>query len=216
MRMDNVLSGRSRRRCALPGVMSLAVLVGVGACSGQPDTQAARTTGSPAGRSPTTPPTSPAPTSRGAVTHPPTGPALSTSEQARVSAARKSVALGEASIGHPLPKKPVAPMRDVRVTQTGNLKKDGGILRVVSSRSDLTGQRELAWIADRGDPIGDARCTQKIRLSNNAKADVRKTLLICWRTSADRSVFTVAVRLDGKPSRRTSLAAIEKGWSQLG
>ncbi|MFC7279249.1 hypothetical protein ACFQS1_35255 [Paractinoplanes rhizophilus] len=89
-------------------------------------------------------------------------------------------------------------------------------MRVVSARSDLTGQRELAWVGDEGEPIGNARCTQRIRLSNNQTATVRRNLLLCWRTSSEKSVYTVAVDLDGKPSRIKSVASIERQWSKLG
>jgi hypothetical protein len=44
---------------------------------------------------------------------------------------------------------------------------------------DLTDQRELAWIADKGERVSDAWCIIKIQLSNNPKPRIRPTLLVC-------------------------------------
>jgi hypothetical protein len=63
--------------------------------------------------------------------------------------------------------------------------------------------------------VGNVNCTQKIRLSANVKPKERPTLLICWRTSAQKSVYTVAVKRDGQPSQAKSVAAIDKEWARL-
>src|SRR5690348_5422495 len=47
----------------------------------------------------------------------------------------------------------------VKVTSSGSIAKDKATLKVVTAHTDLTGQRELAWAADAGHPVGDARCT---------------------------------------------------------
>lgn len=91
-----------------------------------------------------------------------------------------------------------------------------GILRVVTARHDLTGQRELLWTTDRGRPVGDASCTQKFRFAGDRTASVRPNLLVCWRTSATRSVITVLVSRDGKPSTAQSVKAIDREWARLG
>jgi len=101
------------------------------------------------------------------------------------------------------------------VTTSGSLKRDRRTMRVITARGDLTGQRELAWAADEGRAVGNARCTQNFRFNPGASVGERPTMLLCWRTSSDRSVYTVAVDLDGRPSTSDSVAAIDKAWSKL-
>lgn len=93
---------------------------------------------------------------------------------------------------------------------------DGGSLRVITARFDLSGQRELLWAADQGKPVGDAHCTQNFHFSNNTKPAIRPNLLLCWRTSAERSVATVMVDRKGKPSAAESLQIINREWAKLG
>ncbi len=118
-------------------------------------------------------------------------------------------------------RRPLAPVNGnvpsaVTVTETGNLKKDRETLRVVSAPEDLTGQRELAWAGDAGEPVGDARCTQNIRLSAGSPVSYKPNLLLCWRTSAEKSVYTINVQIDGKPSKDRSVAAIDRQWAKMG
>jgi hypothetical protein len=102
------------------------------------------------------------------------------------------------------------------VTNSGSLAKERRTLRIVSARGDLTGARELTWVADGGHPVGSARCSQKFRFNPKSAVSEKPTLLICWRTSATRSVYTVAVDLDGRPSEKASVATIDKVWAELG
>jgi hypothetical protein len=102
----------------------------------------------------------------------------------------------------------------VNVTESGSAK-SGSTLRVVSARHDLTGQRELAWVAEKGETVGSARCADRIRLSADAEIREHKTLLLCWRTSATKSVYTVAVKLGGRPSKQASVTEIDRVWSTL-
>lgn len=104
---------------------------------------------------------------------------------------------------------------DLTIRESGSLREDGRTLRVVSARTDLTGQHELAWIADEGEPVGAARCTQNIQLSNNPEPRVRPTFLLCWRTSAKKSVYTTMVDLKKAPSKRDSVAALARAWAAL-
>jgi len=108
-----------------------------------------------------------------------------------------------------------APSLDATVTTTGTVAVDHHTLRVVAARRDLTGQGELGWVADSGYPVGDARCSQTVRIGTTP-VRVRRTLLICWRTSAQRSVYTVAVDLDRPPSATDSVAALNRAWMSLG
>ncbi|WP_250033361.1 hypothetical protein [Paractinoplanes maris] len=89
-------------------------------------------------------------------------------------------------------------------------------LRVVSGHGDLTGYRELAWVADRGrQEAHGVRCSQTIRLSLDEKPARHPTLLVCWRTSAQRSAYTVMVDQDGRPSAKVSVAALDAAWRRL-
>ena len=103
----------------------------------------------------------------------------------------------------------------LHIVESGSLGKDHKTLRVVSAPLDLTGQRELGWVADAGHRFGDATCTQQIKMSNNAAPSVRPTLLICWRVSATRSAYTVAVDLSKHPSKADSVAALDRAWSRV-
>ena len=113
---------------------------------------------------------------------------------------------------------PVYPNASVEptVSESGSLPKDRRTLKVVSARGDLTGSHELLWVADGGHQVGSARCSQKFRFNAKSAVSEKPTLLICWRTSATRSVYTVAVNLDGRPSEKASVATIDKVWDELG
>jgi hypothetical protein len=135
-----------------------------------------------------------------------------------IAAARELASKPNNQVRRPLPPRNGNTVGDdeVTVTDTGSLERDKATLRVVSARADLTGQRELSWVANAGERLGGARCTQKIRLSAGAAALVKPTLLLCWRTSADKSVYTLAVNVAERPSKKASVAALDKEWSKLG
>lgn len=88
-------------------------------------------------------------------------------------------------------------------------------MRIVSAKGDLTGQHDLWMVAD-GFPWGDATCTQTFHLSVGASPQVRNTMLICYRISKTRSVYTIAVDLDKPPSPADSVAVIDSTWNTLG
>jgi hypothetical protein len=139
---------------------------------------------------------------------------LSTAE--RIEAARAAAAKDGFPLQRPLvPPKVATDAVAPTVTNIGSLQTDGLTMRVVSAKYDLTGQRELAWAADGGEPVGAARCTQNFRFSNTGTPQERPTMLLCWHTSAGKSVLTVAVTKSGRPSRSASVAAIDKAWSAL-
>jgi hypothetical protein len=104
----------------------------------------------------------------------------------------------------------------VTIKETGTVQKDQHSMRIVSAKGDLTGQRELAWPADKGVAVGDAHCTQNFRFNAQALPGIRPTLLICWRTSADRTVYTVAVDVKAKPSMTDSVAQLDQEWNAMG
>ncbi|GAA0538567.1 hypothetical protein GCM10010172_19800 [Paractinoplanes ferrugineus] len=90
-----------------------------------------------------------------------------------------------------------------------------GSLRIITARSDLTGQRELRWAADAGRPIGDLRCTQNLHFNDDARPSRQPNLLLCWRTSATRSVVTLMVDHGGHPSVADSAGVIAREWAAL-
>jgi hypothetical protein len=182
---------RIARRKALIGAAGLLSLVGVGAgIAAQTDKDPGATT--VAGSTPTT---------------------TQTSEKVdqRVAAIRSAAAKKGPGVLRPLPS--ASAPGDVTTTTS---EQDGGTLKVVSARADLTGYRELGWVADPGEEVGSARCSDTIRLSVDAKPVKHPTLLICWRTSARKSVYTLAVKPKGKPSPKDSAAAIDRQWNRLG
>ena len=135
----------------------------------------------------------------------------------RVAAARSAAAKDGVKVQRPLPAVTAAGApSDLTVTDSGSQGEDGGTLRVVSARGDLTGYKELSWVADDGDPVGSARCSQTFRFADNAKPARKPNLLVCWRTSAAKSVYTVMVDLDGHPSEQDSVAALAKRWAAMG
>ena len=133
--------------------------------------------------------------------------------------ARSANADAGTQIRRPLPPvnaEPAVAADELTITRSGNLHRDGATLQVVSARRDLTGQRELAWAADQGRAVGAVRCTQNFRFTAGAKASEKPTLLVCWRISANRSVYSIAVTAAGRPSMTASAAAIDRRWSKLG
>lgn len=87
-------------------------------------------------------------------------------------------------------------------------------VRVITARQDLTGYRELGSVVG-GRPFRKADCTQTFRFSQDGAAKRLPRLLVCWRTSETRSVFTVSVDPEGSPSRAFSVTALESAWSRL-
>ena len=101
------------------------------------------------------------------------------------------------------------------VTNTGSLPKRPPHAAGGLGTADLTGQGQLAWAADAGHPVGNARCTQNFRFNPKRRprnAD-HAALLAHER---DKSVYIVAVDLDRRPSEQAAEATIDKVWSELG
>lgn len=137
--------------------------------------------------------------------------------QALIDSVRGSAAKARDKIKRaPAPQTANALAAGVSETQTGSVAKDGRMIRVVSARQDLTGLRELALVADSGTEVGDAHCTQRFRLVAGGKVTEKPTLLICWRTSAAKSVYTIAVVAKGRPSASASVAALAARWNAMG
>jgi hypothetical protein len=102
----------------------------------------------------------------------------------------------------------------VRRVERGTLKEDRRMMRIVSSRQDLTDYAELGWIGDEGVPHGPARCSRTIQMSDKPAAE-KPTLMICWRTTPEKSVYTITVDLKKSPTAREGVAALEKEWRRM-
>jgi hypothetical protein len=133
----------------------------------------------------------------------------------RIAEARASAAAAGFPLQRPLIQTGGTASGPITVTNTGSLQQDGASMRIVTARHDLTGQEELALAADGGVRVGDVHCTQNFRFSTDATAHERPTMLLCWRTSAAKSVLTLAVVRQGRPSKAVSAAAIDKQWAKL-
>ncbi len=87
-------------------------------------------------------------------------------------------------------------------------------IRVVAARTDLTNKLELAWPADKGTKVGSARCTQNFVLTEGGTPRVRPTMLMCWRTSATFSAYSIVIDFDTKPSEKDAVTAIDDVWGK--
>jgi hypothetical protein len=124
-------------------------------------------------------------------------------------------AAGGVTVPSPVPKQGTiaeAPPTDITVTESGSMRQDGTTLRLVTALGDLSGQRELAWVSDAGQPVGNSRCSQNFHRSGGAPAAEIPALLVCWRVSPQRSVIAVAVSNRGRPSSANAVAAIDRRW----
>ncbi|MEV6301469.1 hypothetical protein AB0M02_18810 [Actinoplanes sp. NPDC051861] len=93
---------------------------------------------------------------------------------------------------------------------------ENGTIRIVTAPRDLTGERELLLAGDEGEQVADGvRCTSDVRMGMGVPASRRPTLLLCWRTSAARSVVTVAIVPNGEPPTASSVAVIGREWERL-
>jgi hypothetical protein len=148
-------------------------------------------------------PTAPAPTAS-STTGAPTD-ALAAAARAKAKAAPMATATATATAGS----------TPVTIVTIGSLPVNHRSFRIVSGRTDLSAFRELAWRADAGQAVGDARCTQTFRFNASMPPGERPTTLLCWRTSATRSAYTLAVDLDKRPSSTESVALLDRAWNGL-
>ncbi|MBL7254310.1 hypothetical protein [Paractinoplanes lichenicola] len=133
----------------------------------------------------------------------------------RVKAARDEAAKDGISLKRPLTASAQPRDTSSRTEETRTLP-SGGTMRVITGRYDLSGGRELAWAGDKGQEVDGAHCTQNFTFSAGSAPAVRPTMLLCWRTSAKRSVVVLTVEKSGPPSMAKSAAVIEQSWRKLG
>ena len=98
------------------------------------------------------------------------------------------------------------------VTVTNRSGTDGSAIRVVSARYDLTGRWELLAAADRGELVDGARCTRNLRAGTAAPPEVRPSMLLCWRTTANKSVVAIAINKTRPPSAGVSATVVDQEW----
>jgi len=132
----------------------------------------------------------------------------------KIREAREKMAKDGVKVDHPAAPQAAQATSDVSMSTTGSLK-EGGILRVVAAREDLTGQRELAYVAGGLMRHRGVLCSQTFKFSTNPAPRKRPNLVMCWRTSADRSVITMVVDPKGHPSPDKAVNALEKKWRSM-
>jgi hypothetical protein len=213
---DDGLTERPRRRRWAVGVVALVAVLGPAAYLVTTQLEDRRSTpatvriaAAPASPLSSASSLTPAPSSAA-----PSSAAASSSVDAKIRAARKDAAKS----GHPLQRAltpHIAAAGEGPVSTRTETTPDGTI-RVVTAKFDLTGQQEMLIAADRGRPVGDARCTNRVHFTNAAAPREIPNLLLCFRTSATRSVVTLAVGKKGSPSAAASAAVIAREWARLG
>jgi hypothetical protein len=213
-----------RRRQAVVGAVGLTALLGAGAyviTAQVTDRNKSTVTRDAGALAPMATPATPASASSTAsakqTNKPSTSPEPSKSMtvEERIKAARQAAAKDGYPVQRPLTAAPGVAAQSGPIN-TRSETRENGSLRVVTAKFDLTGQRELLWAADKGKPVGNARCTQKFHFSNNKKGYIRPNMLLCWRTSAARSVAVVLIDYGGKPSTVESAKIIDGEWAKLG
>jgi hypothetical protein len=215
----------SRRRLAV-GTAGLAVLLGTGAYlvtdrlvneTEQTTAQDMTVIAPAATAAPTSSgmsPDAPIPEPSAAPTPQASGAPLSDETVTEILKARKKMEKEGVEVKRPLKKGGAAQAANVEATTEGSLS-TGGIVRMVTAKEDLTGQRELAWVSGGITKYRDVPCSQTVRFSPDSPPEKKDNLLICWRTSAAKSVISIVVDPDGKPSRAKAVDALEKEWRSM-
>jgi hypothetical protein len=159
-------------------------------------------------------PAAPIPESSAAPTPQASGSPLSDETVTEILKAREKMEKEGVEVKRPLKKGGAAQAASVEATTEGSLS-TGGIVRMVTAKEDLTGQRELAWVSGGIAKYRGVPCSQTVRFSPDSPPEKKDNLLICWRTSAAKSVISIVVDPDGKPSRAKAVTALEKEWRSM-
>ncbi|MEU4241238.1 hypothetical protein [Actinoplanes sp. NPDC026619] len=206
---------RRRRTQAIVGAIGLAAVLGPGAYFATAqilDRQRAATVTQDAGvLVPVMPSEEPAPTPSG-TSGSPVLPVRSTMSAVRQSTSPTPVPSGPSALASGFSG---LSAQDAGVIEQNFTTADGTI-RVQAARFDLSGQKDLTMAGDNGRPVGTARCTQNMRFAGDPGVREVPSMLLCWRTSVDRSVITMAVAAAGRPARERSLELLDRQWVNLG
>jgi hypothetical protein len=214
----------SRRRLAA-GTAGLAAILGAGAyvvtgqIVGDPGQTVAQEVGPIAPALAITPaPSSAAPSASTSVSSAPTmgasGSPLPSKVAEEIKKAREKMAEDGVELQRPVVPKVTTTAEDIKVTTEGSLK-EGGIVRIMSAYEDLTGQRELAYVAGGVRKYREVPCSQTFKFSTNPAPTKKPNLLMCWRTTEKKSVVAIVVDPKGKPSRNKAIDALEKKWRDM-
>jgi hypothetical protein len=142
-------------------------------------------------------------------------PSIPAEVVAKIQEAREKMARDGVKVDRPVVPRATMAASDVESSTTGSLK-EGGILRLVTARGDLTGERELAYVAGGVERHRGVPCSQTFKFSTNPTPAKRVNLLMCWRTSAKKSVVAMVVDPEGHPSPDKAVDALEKKWRSMG
>ncbi|SDT79109.1 hypothetical protein [Actinoplanes derwentensis] len=86
-----------------------------------------------------------------------------------------------------------------------------GTIRILSARRDLTSERQTLLSRDVGHAVGRGiRCTTEIRFGTGIPAG-DPGILVCWRTSASRSVITIGQNTD----TASSISVLSREWQAM-
>jgi hypothetical protein len=85
-----------------------------------------------------------------------------------------------------------------------------GRVNVTAARADLAGKLDLLLVADDGAAYGDVRCSRDLTYVSPAK---RSSVLLCWHTSAERSVLALSVT--NPPAPEQLAGDVEALWQKL-
>lgn len=141
-------------------------------------------------------------------------PPVSDAVRKQIMQAREQGAKHGVKVTRPLREQAVTAPVDLQRSTVGTFKT--GIVRLVTARSDLTGQQELGWVAGGVTDHGDDHCSQTFRLFNSPAPEKKPTLLLCWRTSPTKSVVAALVDPKGHPSIVKALQAVDDKWKSMG
>ncbi|GGN61425.1 hypothetical protein GCM10010112_18580 [Actinoplanes lobatus] len=143
-----------------------------------------------------------------------TGKPLSEEVRQRIKEARRKMAEDGVEVQHPVTPKAVRPLGEVQTTTEGSFA-EGGMIRILSARGDLTGQRELSGVAGGIEKYGNVSCSQTFKFATSPRPAKKPNLLMCWRATPDKSVAAIVVDPKGNPSRERAVAAIQKKWKTM-
>lgn len=209
-----------RRATAVAGMLSLAALLSAGACGSGKTEEATSNVRAIAPQA-----SGASANSRSAASEPSEGTqspeasatsSIDTETKKKIDEAHRRMAEDGVPLQRPVtPRKTVAAAASIMRDTVGSLK-GGGIVRVVSARGDLTGQSELAWVAGGVAKHRNVDCSQTFKFATNPKPTRKPNLLLCWRTSARKSVVAVVVDPQGHPSKDKAVSELERKWRRMG
>lgn len=146
---------------------------------------------------------------------PSSAPPIAPDVQEKIEQAREKMRKDGVEVKRPVIPQVTQTADNIEVTTEGSLK-EGGIVRIMAAREDLTGQRELAYVAGGVQEFRGVPCSQTFQFSTNPQPAKKDNLLMCWRTTPQKSVVAIVVDPKGRPSRDKAIDELEKKWRSMG